>query len=74
AAVFAPCTMYMYIQKGTNKLVMGMPRLQNWVSLFNITDKKRLEFNQKLDKEIAEIIVSLGAKEVDATPFSPIKF
>ncbi|MEA1880120.1 MAG: hypothetical protein U9N11_05715, partial [Campylobacterota bacterium] len=42
AAVFAPCTMYMYIQKGTNKLVMGMPRLQNWVSLFNITDKKRL--------------------------------
>ena len=73
SAVFAPCTMYMYIQKGSNKLVIGMPRLQNWVSMFNITDKTRLEFNQKLDKEIPEILKSLGAKEVEMTPYKPIK-
>ncbi len=71
-AVFAPCTMYMYIQKGTNKLVIGMPRLQNWLSMFNVTDKKRVEFNQKLDKEIPDILKSLGAKEVEWTPFRPI--
>ena len=73
SAVFAPCTMYMYIQKGSNKLVIGMPRLQNWVSMFNITDKTRLEFNQKLDKEIPEILKSLGAKEVEWTPYRPIR-
>lgn len=72
SAVFAPCTMYMYIQKGTNKLVIGMPRLQNWVSMFNITDKKRLEFNQKLDIEIPKILKSLGAKEVEWTPYRAI--
>ncbi len=73
AAVFAPCTMYMYIQKGTNKLVIGMPRLQNWVSMFNIKDKTRLEFNQKLDREIPEVLISLGAKEVESTTYIPNK-
>jgi hypothetical protein len=73
AAVFAPCTMYMYIQKDTNKLVVGMPRLQNWISMFNITDKARVEYNQKLDKEIVEIFKEMGFKDVASTPFTPIK-
>ncbi len=73
AAVFAPCTMYMYIQKGTNKLVVGMPRLQNWISMFDIKDKARIEYNQKLDKEIVEIFKEMGFKEVESTPFTPIK-
>ncbi|MCF6243831.1 MAG: hypothetical protein L3J43_02200 [Sulfurovum sp.] len=73
AAVFAPCTMYMYIQKDTNKLVVGMPRLQNWLSMFDIKDKARIEYNQKLDKEIVEIFKEMGFKEVESTPFTPIK-
>ncbi|HIQ27832.1 MAG TPA: hypothetical protein EYH42_04980 [Sulfurovum sp.] len=73
AAVFAPCTMYMYIQKGTNKLVVGMPRLQNWLSMFDIKDKARIEYNQKLDKEIVEIFKEMGFKEVDSTTYRPIK-
>jgi uncharacterized protein (DUF302 family) len=73
AAVFAPCTMYMYIQKGTNKLVVGMPRLQNWLSMFNVTDKGRIEANQKLDNEIIEIFKGMGFKEVESTKFTPIK-
>ena len=73
AAVFAPCTMYMYIQKDTNKLVVGMPRLQNWISMFNVKDKARVEYNQKLDKEIVEIFKEMGFKEVASTPFTPIK-
>lgn len=73
-AVFAPCTIYMYIQKGTNKLVVGMPRLQNWLTMFDIKDKARIEYNQKLDKEIVEIFKEMGFKEVESTAFRPIKF
>ncbi len=73
AAVFAPCTIYMYIQKNSNKLILGMPRLQNWISMFNITDKARIEYNQKLDINIVEIFKSMGMKEVESTIFIPIK-
>ena len=38
AGLFAPCTMYMYIKKGTNKLVVGMFRLHNWSDTLEITD------------------------------------
>jgi len=30
AGLFAPCTMYMYIPKGSGKLIIGMYRLHNW--------------------------------------------
>jgi len=73
AAVFAPCTMYMYIQKGTNKLVVGMPRLQNWISMFDIKDKARIKYNRQLDNEIVDIFKGMGFKEVESTVFTPIK-
>jgi len=69
AGVFAPCTMYMYIEKGSNKLVIGMPRLANWAAMVNITDKKRLDFIKQLDTEIPQIMIGMGAKEVESTPF-----
>ncbi len=72
AGVFAPCTMYMYIETGANKLVIGMPRLANWAAMIGITDKKRTDFIANLDKEIPEIMVSLGAKEVESTPFPSV--
>lgn len=65
AGVFAPCTMYMYIKKGTNKLVIGMPKLQNWANVIDISDKKRLDFIHKLDTEIPAIMKELGAVEID---------
>jgi hypothetical protein len=64
AGLFAPCTMYMYIKKGTNKVVIGMLRLQNWSDTLNITDEKRLTLVKKLDIEIPEILTSLGMKAV----------
>ncbi len=69
AGVFAPCTMYMYIEKGSNKLVIGMPRLANWAHMVGITDQKRIDFIKQLDTEIPQILVSMGAKEVESTPF-----
>ena len=60
AGLFAPCSMYMYIKKGTNKLVVGMPTLVNWSDTLNITDNKRIGLVHKLDKEIPEILTKLG--------------
>jgi len=64
AGIFAPCTMYMYIKKGSNKVVIGMPRLHNWSDTLNITDKKRLHLVKKLDTEIPDILTALGMKEI----------
>jgi len=63
AAVFAPCTMYMYIKKDSNTLVLGMPRLANWNKLFPMKDKKRLEFLEKLDVDIPATFEVIGFKK-----------
>ena len=64
AGLFAPCSMYMYIKKDTNKLVVGMPTLVNWSDALGITDEKRVGLVHKLDKEIPEILTALGMKAV----------
>ena len=64
AGVFAPCAMYFYIEKGSNKMVVGMPRLSTWVSVMNMKDKAKIEWTKKIDKEIIGIMKSLGGKEL----------
>ncbi|WP_373031837.1 hypothetical protein [Sulfurovum sp.] len=64
AAVFAPCTMYMYIKKDTNTLVIGMPKLANWNRFFTMNNSKRMDFLNKLDKDIPATFLEIGAKEV----------
>ncbi len=65
AGLFAPCSMYMYIKKDSNVLVVGMPRLANWAATLGIKDENKLALVAQLDKEIPELMVSLGAKEVE---------
>ena len=65
AAVFAPCTMYMYIKKESNTLVIGMPSMSNWNALFPIKDTKRSEFFEKLNTDIPATFIELGAKRVN---------
>ncbi len=60
--LFAPCSMYMYIKKGSNKIVGGMPRLQNWSDLLEIKDEKRVKLIEKYDREIPEILKEYGMK------------
>ena len=67
AGLFAPCTMYVYSKKGSNKLVVGMLRLENWSTTLNITDEKRVELVNKLDKEIPEVLVAFGMKATSNT-------
>lgn len=65
--LFAPCSMYMYIKKGSNKIVGGMPRLQNWSELLEMRDEKRLKLIQKYDMEIQEILTKFGMKLIPNT-------
>lgn len=64
AGVFAPCSMYMYIKRGSNKIVIGMPRLSSWVEVLNLKDPKKIEWTKKIDNEIISIMKELGAKEI----------
>ena len=65
AGLYAPCTMYMYVKKGTNKLVVGMPKLINIKDTLNIKDTKRVALIEKLDREIPEILTAFGMKSVE---------
>ena len=62
AGVFAPCSMYMYIEKGSNKMVIGMPKLENWISVMKITDQKMIDAIHAIDKEVIAIMQELGAR------------
>ena len=60
----APCSMYMYVEKDSNTLKIGMPSVNNWITFGHIKDPKKLEFIKAMDEKIKEIMISLGAKEV----------
>jgi len=62
AGAFAPCSMYMYIEKDANVMHIGMPYLENWISVAGIKDAKQIESIRVLDKEIIGIMEGLGAK------------
>ena len=64
AGAFAPCSMYLYVKKDTNKLIIGMPKLTNWVSVLDIKDEKMKKSAYDLDEEIISIMKGLGAKEI----------
>jgi len=64
AGLFAPCTMYMYIPKGSGKLYIGMYRLHNWSDSLGIDDATRVALVEKLDKELPQILTALGAKSI----------
>ena len=64
AGLFAPCSMYMYIRKGSNKVVIGMIRLENWTDTLNLTDEKRVDMVKNLDEEIPSILTKLGMKAI----------
>lgn len=64
AGAFAPCAMYFYIKAGTNTMVVGMPRLETWLSVMKIKDETMRKSAFDLDVEIISIMKGLGAKEI----------
>ena len=67
AGLFAPFTIFMYSKKGTNKLVLGMVRLQTWADTLDIKSEKRLNLIKKLDSQIPTILTKLGMKAATST-------
>ena len=65
AGLYAPCTMYMYVKKGTNKLVVGMPKLINIMDTLGVKEASRVALVSKLDREIPEILTAFGMKAVE---------
>jgi uncharacterized protein (DUF302 family) len=63
AGAFAPCSMYMYLEKDSNVLKVGMPNVTNWISIANIKDPKMIEEIQNMDKKIVSLMKELGAVE-----------
>jgi len=61
--VFAPCSMYMYIEKGENVLHVGMPQLKTWAAVMSIKDPEKLASIEALDEEIIGIMEELGAEK-----------
>jgi len=64
AGVFAPCSMYMYVDKGSKKMMVGMPRLESWIAVMGIKDKEKVDSIMNLDKDVIRIMKELGAKEL----------
>lgn len=60
----APCSMYMYLEKNTNTLKIGMPSVNNWITFGNIKDPDKIKYIKSMDEKIREIMISLGAKEI----------
>lgn len=63
AGVFAPCSMYMYIEKGKNVLHIGMPRVTVWETVLGIKDADKIKRINAIDKEMFDIMHELGAKD-----------
>lgn len=64
AGLFAPCTIYAYVKKGSNKMVVGMPKMENIMDTLGIKESSRVALIQKLDKEIPKIFIEFGMKSV----------
>ena len=68
AGIFAPCSVYFYIKKGSHKLHVGMARLENWVSIAGIKEQKKIDAMQKMDKEIVGLFEELGFVDAHVKP------
>jgi len=65
AGIFAPCSMYVYVKEGENKIVIGMPTLSAWFVALGIEERDKLEYIRQLDLEIPKILEALGAVAVE---------
>ncbi len=63
AGVFAPCSVYFYIEKGSNKLHVGMARVENWATMAGVTDPAKIESMHAIDAEIVKVFHKLGFVE-----------
>jgi len=56
AAAFAPCTMMLYKEKESDKIVMGFPSVYNWMSSAHVTDANAKKELMKAQKDFENIL------------------
>lgn len=59
AGALAPCTMYFYQKKGENKMHMGFPSVQKWISAMNMDDKKSIDTLLEAEKKFKDILAKV---------------
>jgi len=56
AGAYAPCTFYMYKEKGSKTIQMAYPSVYNWISSLDITDKPSVKVLEDAQKLMIEVI------------------
>ncbi len=62
AGAFAPCSVYFYIPKGSNKLHVGYASVDNWIATTGITDPKKIAYMKEISASVERIFEELGFK------------
>jgi uncharacterized protein (DUF302 family) len=60
AGVFAPCSVYFYIPKGSGQLHVGYATVDNWLSASGITDKDKISEMKKISASVVRLLGELG--------------
>ena len=60
AGLFAPCSVYFYIPKGSNELHVGYASVENWLATTGIKDEKMKKDMLAIDAEVVEVFKELG--------------
>ena len=71
--MFAPCSVYFYIPKGSNELHVGYASVDNWVNALNFRDQRRIDYMRAIDAEVQEIFESMGFSKVDPDKKTVVK-
>ena len=62
AGLFAPCSVYFYVPKGSNELHVGYASVENWLATTGIKDDKMRKDMLAIDAEVVETFKELGFK------------
>jgi uncharacterized protein (DUF302 family) len=63
--LFAPCSLYMYVDEDEETLHIGMPRLANWLKVVGVDDAEKIEKMENLDADVISTFEELGAELVE---------
>lgn len=73
AGIFAPCSVYMYIPKGSKTMHVGFPTLSNWVNVMQVKDPELMEMVREFHEKVTGLLESLGGQKVLMTKYSEVK-
>lgn len=62
AGLFAPCSIYFYIPKGSKELHVGYANVKNWIATTGIKDEKMKKDMVSIDAKVVKTFEGLGFK------------